>query len=297
MQNPYFTQTAKIVKITEQAPNINLFRFDLDKKLEHTPGQIILLSIPGFGEAPFAPCNAPDSEFLELCVRKAGRLTSRLHKMKAGDKVGIRGPYGNGWMEQIINYRHPERSVAESKDPVGGEKQKDSSPTAQNDNIKNLLIVVGGLGLVPLRTLLSGKDKFLPKTKIQIFYCAKTPDDFLFQNDFDSWREKGIGLQLTIDKECPGWNECVGLVPVLFEKYPPAADTTVFLCGPPVMYKFVLDKLKEKNVPDKNIFLSLERRMHCGIGVCQHCAVGSFYTCKDGPVFRYTDIKNIEGAI
>jgi NAD(P)H-flavin reductase len=276
MENPYQTHNAKIIKIIEQAPNIKLFRFDITKKLDFFPGQIIFLSIPGFGEAPFAPCNPLENDFLELCVRKVGRLTQMLHTLKIGDSVGIRGPYGQGWP-----------SLA-GPDPAkrGGQINK------------NILIVIGGLGLVPLRTLLWSKNKFLSsETKIQIFYGAKTPDDFLFENDYAKWKKEGIDLKLTIDKECPGWNECVGVVTALFDKHLVSANTTAFLCGPPIMYKFVLEKLKEKNVPDENIYLSLERRMHCGIGVCQHCAVGSFYTCKDGPVFRYDQIKNIPGAI
>jgi len=198
--------------------------------------------------------------------------------------VGIRGPYGNGWPS--LAGHHPAQ--------LGGHFNK------------NLLIVVGGLGLIPLRTLLLDKDKYLPlKTKIQIFYGAKTPEEFLFKNDFDKWREQGIDLKLTIDKQCPGWDGCVGVVTKLFDEYPIVEDAQTFLCGPPIMYKFVLEKIKEKNaglapedaIKDEDIYVSLERRMHCGIGVCQHCAVGSFYTCKDGPVFRYSEIKDIPGAI
>jgi len=294
LKNPYATQTAKLIKITNQAPNIKLFRFDLDKKLDFSPGQIIFLSIPGFGEAPFAPCNPLETDFLELCVRKVGKLTQILHKLKIGDSVGIRGPYGQGW---------PLFSHCESIN--GWTKQSQSISTKlphdhniRNNKIKNLMLVVGGLGLIPLRTLLWGKNKFLPnETKIQIFYGAKTPDDFLFKNDYAEWKEQGIDLKLTIDKECPGWNECVGVVTALFNKNMISPNAIAFLCGPPIMYKFVLEKLKEKNLPDENIYLSLERRMHCGIGVCQHCAIGSFYTCKDGPIFRYDKIKNIPNAI
>ncbi len=281
VNNPYQTQPAKIINIADEALNIKRFEFQLDKKLRFSPGQIIFLSIPGFGEAPFAPCNPPDSDFLELCVRRTGKFTSVMHKLKAGDRVGFRGPYGHGW--PIFNFQF---SIFNEK--TNNLKLK----------TKNLLIVVGGLGLVPLRNLIWGKDEyFLPDTKIQIFYGAKTPDEFLFKKDFNEWKKQGIDLQLTIDKECPDWAECVGVVTNLFDKYPIVANAVAFLCGPPVMYKFVLQKLQEKGFKDEDIYLSLERRMHCGIGVCQHCAVGSFYTCKNGPVFRYDEIKNIPGAI
>jgi len=274
LKNPYLSHPAKIIKIIPQAANIKLFRFKFvrEGRYHFAPGQIIELSIPGFGEAPFAPCGAPDKEYFELCIRNVGKLTDRLHAMKVGDTVGIRGPYGNGWP---ISYN--KKHITENK---------------------NLLIVVGGLGLVPLRTLILGKDKYLGKnTKVQIFYGARTPADFLFRDEYDAWRKYGIVIDLTIDKECAGWHDCVGLVTTLFDKKRVVNNAQAYLCGPPIMYKFVLEQLKTKHFADKDIYVSLERRMHCGLGVCQHCAVGHLYTCKDGPVFQYEQIKNIEGAI
>lgn len=277
MINPYLPQSAKIVAVTQQTDTISLFRFELKQKtldsgFNSKPGQFVELSIPGYGEAPFAPCNAPGTKYLELCIRNTGRLTSKLHSMKTGETVGIRGPYGNGW-------------------PIS----EDSKQKTANGN---LLIVVGGLGLIPLRTLILGKDKFLGKdAKIQIFYGARLPQEMLFRYEYNRWRAKGVETNLTVDKVCSDWVGCVGLVPTLFDKYPLLKNTQAFLCGPPVMYKSVLEKLKEKGFADGDIFLSLERRMHCGLGVCQHCAVGPYYTCKDGPVFRYDQIKNIPGAI
>ncbi|MFH0852741.1 MAG: FAD/NAD(P)-binding protein [bacterium] len=277
MFNPYQTKTAKIVKITDLAFGIKLFEFDA--KPAHEPGQFMMLSLPGFGEAPFAPCNRIGKN-LELCVRAVGRLTNKLHSLKTGDRVGVRGSYGNGWPvagAQIKNEKLKVKSLAEKK---------------------NLLIVVGGLGLVPLRSLIMDKEKFLGREAlVQIFYGARTPDDFLFRDEFESWRKKGIDIQLTIDKECPEWSDCVGMVPVLFDKRNVVKEARAFLCGPPVMYKSVLQKVKEHKFRDEDIFLSFERRMHCGVGVCQHCAIGPFYTCKQGPVFSYDKIKNIQGAI
>jgi len=281
LNNPYLSEPAKIVKITPQTDTVKLFRFEFVQKVwgynfSFAPGQFIELSIPGCGEAPFAPCNAAGAKYLELCIRDIGRLTHKLHEMKVGDKVGIRGPYGNGW-------------------PIINQKSKIKN---QNGEKKNLLIVVGGLGLIPLRTLILGKDKFLGKDiKVQIFYGARSPQEMLFRYEYAKWRENGIDVKLTIDKECANWVGCVGLVTTLFDKFPIVENAQAFLCGPPVMYKFVLEKLKQKEVTDQDIYLSLERRMHCGLGVCQHCAVGPYYTCKDGPVFSYEQIKNIPGVI
>lgn len=230
------------------------------------------LSLPGFGEAPFAPCNATGSGCIELCIRSTGRLTEKLHAMKIGDKVGLRGPYGNGWPV-----------VADNKLPLA--KQ-------------NLLIIVGGLGFVPLRTLILGKEKFLGKeSKVQIFYGARSPDDMLFRHEYGTWKKQNIEVVLTIDKESTNWRGNIGLVTSLFDKVVLNENSTAFLCGPPVMYRSVLEKLLERKFEEDEIFLSLERRMHCGIGVCQHCAVGPYYTCKHGPIFSWTQLKNIPSAI
>jgi len=288
MFNPYQTKTVKILKISDQTPSIKLFEFGV--KIKHEPGQFIILSLPGFGEAPFAPCNKIGKN-LELCVRAVGRLTNKLQTLKAGDKVGIRGPYGNGW--SISSSVIPAKAGIQV--PESGSRVKHGMTDAEKPN---LLIVVGGLGLVPLRSLILDKEKFLGREALaQIFYGARTPEDFLFRNEFESWRKKGIDMQLTIDKECQGWDKCVGLVPVLFDKRNVVPDAKAFLCGPPVMYKSVLQKVKEHKFRDEDIFLSFERRMHCGVGVCQHCGIGTFYTCKHGPVFRYDQIKNVQGAI
>jgi len=293
VNNPYQPQNIKILEITDEAPGIKRFKLS-SPDFSYSPGQIIFLSIPGFGEAPFAPCNPPDSEYLELCVRNAGKFTEKLHTMKAGDEIGIRGPQGHGWPTKNSQFPTPLIAKQLQRNDLNFQTRTNNSEPLT----KNLLIVVGGLGLVPLRTLIWGKDKFLePGAKIQIFYGARNPREFLFHKDFDEWQKQGIDLQLTIDNACHGWDGCVGLVTKLFDEHEIIENSSAFLCGPPIMYKFVLQKLAEKKFPAENIYVSLERRMHCGVGVCQHCAVGSFYTCKDGPVFKYADIKNIPGAL
>lgn len=277
MLNSYQPQPAKITFISQQTDNIKLFRFEFEKKvlghsLDIKPGQFVELSLPGWGEAPFAPCQGPGADYIELCIRDSGRLTHRLHEMKIGDKVGLRGPYGNGWPVK-----------ADNKLPL--EK-------------KNLLIVVGGLGLIPLKSLILGKEKFLGKdSRVQIFYGARSPADMLFRHEYKRWQENNVQVNLTVDKECASWSGCVGLVTVLFDKIAIDDNSSVFVCGPPVMYRAILEKLAQKGFREDDIFLSLERRMHCGIGVCQHCAVGPYYTCKHGPIFSWLQLKNIPGAI
>lgn len=267
MDNIYETTPTKILEIIDEAPNIKRYR--LDGALDFEPGQIIEISVPGFGEAPVAPCSDPrEKSYFEICVRKVGRLTTKIHQLQIGDEINIRGPYGHGWPLQ-----------------------------SQLSNLKsqNLLIVVGGIGLIPLRPFLLAKDEYCPNAKIKIFYGAKTPTDFIFKNDLEAWGKAGVDVQLTIDKEFTGWAGNVGLVTALFDKNKISDDAVAFLCGPPIMYKFVMEKIK--NLNNEDIYMSLERRMQCGDGVCQHCAIGPYYTCVDGPVFRYDKIKDIPDAI
>ena len=276
MHNPYESEPAKITFISRQTASIKLFRFEFIQKVPghkftFRPGQFVELSIPGFGEAPFAPCGDTKESYIELCVRKARKLTAKLHEMKIGDKVGIRGPYGNGaWPLDKYDFKTQ----------------------------KNLFIAVGGLGLIPLRALMLGKDDFLGKdSQVQIFYGARSPEEMLFRHEYGRWKERNIQMELTVDKECADWKGCVGLITALFDKHEVLQNSVAFLCGPPVMYRPILEKLKKLGFPDEDIYLSLERRMHCGFGVCQHCAIGSYYTCQDGPIFSWAQIKDIPGAI
>ena len=274
MQNQYQTEKAKIVEIKKENDNINLYKLKFEnrkyrKNFIFNPGQMMELSIPGFNEAPFAYCGSIyDKKYIEVCVRKVGELTTKMHEMKIGDIVGIRGPYGNGW------------------------------PT---DKIKNkkILIVAGGIGIIPFRSLI----KSYCSTKsgnVQIFYGARDKEELIFKNEIKDWC-KNIELNITLDKgvesNISGISCNIGLITTLFDKTKVDASGVALVCGPPIMCKFVVNKLKEKGFKDSDIYLSLERRMECGIGVCEHCAVGPYYVCKDGPVFSWEQLKRIKGVI
>jgi len=264
MLNIYQSQPTKIVSIKNEAPKVKLFKLKfLDKKLQKEfyclPGQFIEVGLPGFGEAPLAPSSAfREQDYFELCVRAVGLLTDKLFQLKEKDEVLVRGPYGNGYSD-----------IKETE----------------------TLLVAGGIGIIPLRSLILTQIKKKLGSKLTVFYGARTAGDFLFQDEFKEWRKAGVKLYLTIDQACPGWDKCVGAVITLFDKTKIPSDQLAILCGPPLMYKFVLEKLHQHGFKDENIYLFLERRMHCGVGVCQHCAIGSKYVCKDGPVFKYSEIK------
>lgn len=265
MPNSYLLKESRILNVEMLASDIKLFQLE-NPFAKFIPGQFTLVSIPGFGEGAFGimrPCNKNN---LELLVRKVGNLTAKIHSLKKGDKLYLRGPYGNGF-------------------PVYDWKKK------------NLTLIAGGTGIVPIKALLDyislNRKKF---GEIQLMYGAKTPEEILFKNEIKQC-QKFAEVMLTVEKIDQKWQNNIGLVTNLINNKTVNIDNTIaVLCGPPIMYKFVIEKLKKMGFEDKNIYLSLEKRMRCGIGKCQHCTCGDKYACIDGPVFRYDEaLKFPEG--
>ena len=275
-ENPYEPHLARIVRIYEMVPDNHVFtvRFldgDRARSFRHRPGQFIMLSVPGVGEAPFSISSSPSRpEVLEMCVRRVGRLTDALYRMKSNDILGIRGPYGNGFpIEQIRG--------------------------------NNLLLIAGGLGMAPLRSLLwyalDNRNEF---ADVILMYGAKSPGEMLFREELVSLVNRvDMNCLLTVDADPTGqWGYHVGLLPILFDytEIDPAT-TYAAVCGPPVVYKFILEKLLERNFSKDRILMSLERRMKCGVGKCGHCSIGYKYTCLHGPIFTYWDAINLPEMI
>jgi NAD(P)H-flavin reductase len=233
----------------------------------HRPGQFVEMSVIGTGEAPISIASSPTRQgILELCVRRAGRVTSALYQLPTNGLVGIRGPFGNGF-------------------PVDEMEGQD------------LLIVAGGLGMAPLRSLLwyalDHREKF---GAITLMYGARTPGEMLFRDELVSLADvDALTTLLTVDRDPTGtWTQHVGLLPELFKKVRlDPGRTYAAVVGPPVVYKFVLRELLEQRFSKDRILMSLERRMKCGVGKCGHCSVGYKYTCLHGPVFTYWDAINL----
>jgi len=278
MYNPYLPKEVIIKKIYNDTKAVKRFTAEFvkaqdRKEFEFIPGQIIELSLPGYNEAPFAVCSsAMKTDTFQLTVRKAGTLTVALHELKVGDKFGIRGPYGNGFPLDIIKKR-------------------------------NTLIIAGGIGFIPFRSLLMticDDKKNYPKD-IQLLYGANSIDDLIFETEYPKWK-KMFDFHVTLDKgrrkKIPGGMTCdIGLITKLMQKVKVIPDSIAIICGPPVMCKFVINELKKLKFKDEDMFLSLERKMECGVGVCEHCAVGSKFVCKDGPIFSWEELKDIKGAV
>ena len=274
--NPYQPHRARIVRIFKMVEDNHLFtlRFledHLATTFRHQPGQFVMLSLPGTGEAPISISSSPSRPgILELCVRRVGRVTNALYRLKTNDVVGIRGPYGNGFPVHDI---------------VG------------ND----LLLAAGGLGMAPLRSLLwyalDNRDRF---NRIILMYGSKTPGEMLFREELVSLVDRtDLTCLLTVDRDPTGsWKNYIGLLPRLFDytEIDPVR-TYAAVCGPPVVYKFILERLLDLGFPKDRILMSLERRMKCGVGKCGHCSVGYKYTCLHGPIFTYWDAINLPEMI
>ena len=274
--NPYQPHLARIVRIYRMVPDNYLFtlRFvdgRLAEDFRYRPGQFLMVSVPGTGEAPISISSSPSRPgILELCVRRVGRLTNALYRMKTNDVVGIRGPYGNGF-------------------PI-------------NEMIGNdILFAAGGLGMAPLRSLvwyaLDNRDMF---RNITLMYGSKTPADMLFREELVSLVDRtDLNCLLSVDADPTGeWKNHVGLLPSLFDHASiDPARTYAAVCGPPVVYRFVLRRLLDLGFSKDRILMSLERRMKCGVGKCGHCSIGYKYTCLHGPIFTYWDAINLPELI
>ncbi|MHA1769333.1 MAG: FAD/NAD(P)-binding protein [Candidatus Thorarchaeota archaeon] len=276
IENPYIPEPARIVRHYDLIKDHRFFQvrhLDMKRAMSFTysPGQFLMVSIPGVGEAPFSISSTPSRPgILELGVRKVGKVTESFFQLRDNDQIYIRGPYGNGFkVDQMMN----------------------------ND----VIIVAGGLGVIPLRSILyyilDNRDKF---GQVFFLYGARNPDEILFKTEFFQLKKRQDLMCLcTVDKPDATWTENVGVVTTLFSQLPEIDPkrTTAVVVGPPVMYKFVIDEFLKLKIPKNQIQLSLERRMKCGIGKCGHCALDHLYTCIDGPVFTYWDTLHFRELI
>ncbi|MGE5576760.1 MAG: FAD/NAD(P)-binding protein [Syntrophothermus sp.] len=274
MRNLFKPETAVIKKITAQTPDTATYTLafaDERKQAEYSfqPGQFNMITLLGIGEAPISISSPADERStFDHTIRRVGNLTKALAGLKEGDTVGIRGPYGNGW-------------------PV------------EEMRGKNILLIGGGIGLAPLRPVIMQVARHREDFGFfEILYGARTPADALFSNEYDAWRKiPDTKLWLTVDWVPDGqkWGHDVGLVTALVEDRMESKplNTVVVTCGPEIMMKFVVKGLLANGFKPGQIYVSLERRMECGVAKCGHCQMGPIYVCKDGPVFNYTEIKDL----
>jgi len=249
---------SRIIDIYKETDDIKTFIVEKTINEDPVPGQFYEIYVRDAGEIPISIASWNDG--LIFSVKRVGAVTEKLHKLVKGDYIGLRGPYGNGFPE------HRRFTV----------------------------LIAGGIGLPPARSYI---EYWLSKgaKDMQLLYGARTPSDIVYKKLLDYWSNY-IDVQITVDRGDSTWDGNVGVVTTIFNRIK-NKDADFLIIGPEIMMKFSIIELKKMGVSDDNIYLSMERRMKCGFGICGHCNIGRYYVCKDGPVFRYSTIKDIPEAI
>lgn len=262
MDNAYMPFPSEILEIIQHTDIEYTFRMAYSGSV--VPGQFFEVSIPKYGECPISVSGIGENH-IDLTIRRVGRVTDELHKFKTGHKFFLRGPYGNGF--SMENYKD-----------------------------KELIIAAGGSGLAPVKGII---DKVYEDTKqVKNFHLLvgfKSPKDVLFKKDLQAWQASKMGVTLTVDKAEESYQGHVGLVTKFVPdlKIDNMDNVEVVVVGPPLMMKFTVAEFLSRGVPEEKIWVSYERKMHCGLGKCGGCKMDDTYICLDGPVFNYTQAKKL----
>ena len=259
-----------VTDIRRDTPDVKTFRVvgtDGKKLFQHMPGQCAMVSIPGVGECMFSITSSPtNEEYMEFSIKKCGCVTEVLHALEVGAQITVRGPYGRNF------------------------------PVEEDFKGKDLLFIAGGIGLAPLRSVINYVRHYRENYgKVVIVYGARSKDDLVDIDEIKTeWmNEENIEVYLTIDRPQDGWDGHVGFVPAYVKELNLNPNMTAVLCGPPIMIKFTLAGLLELGFDKSRVYTTLELRMKCGVGKCGRCNVGDKFVCKDGPVFRMTELDEL----
>ena len=264
---PMVPRPARITKVVHETADTFTLHLEPPKgRFEFAPGQFNMLYVFGVGEVPISISGDPDApEVLVHTIRAVGAVTRALAALGPGDVVGVRGPYGNRW-------------------PVGEAVRRD------------LVVVAGGIGLAPLRPViyqaLTHRGDF---DRVYVLYGTRTPADILFEAELGAWRARfDFEVELTVDRGIGGWSGRTGVVTTLIERADFAPESAVaMVCGPEVMMRFAARELAQSGVEEDRIFVSLERKMKCGIGQCGNCQLGPELLCRDGPIYTYARARGL----
>ncbi len=259
---PTLAEVVAVQKETQDTTSL-ILRLADGAPFAFRPGQFNMLSLPGVGEAAISLSSDPEApQTITHTVRAVGSVTRRLTALRPGDRLGLRGPFGNTW--PVEEFRG-----------------------------QNILIVAGGIGLAPLRPVIYHVlHHRADYGEVILLYGARTPADLLYTEEYARWEEGGVRVMVTVDRAERDWQGAVGVVPLLFYQVRlDAAHTVVFTCGPEIMMRFVVYEAMARRIPSKRLYVSLERNMKCGEGLCGHCQWGPYFVCRDGPVFRFDAIE------
>ncbi len=267
MTNENNYRKIRVIAVRGLNPKVRAIRFEFiekedAKEFTFAPGSFIMVTVPGFGESPLTVTTSPSQlpEF-EIAVKTNGNNTMALNRLSVGDTAYVRGPLGKATDLQAIYGRE-------------------------------LVLIGGGIGLAPLRSFIHYLAEN-PQTvsKLTIIHGAKTPQDLIFKDELSKWK-KFSEVHLVVDKGDEDWDGEIGNIVKTLDKITLGKKASVIVCGPPVMYLPIVKSLQKKGVAKEQISLMFERKLHCGIGKCQHCTCGGKYVCLDGPTFKYSDIEN-----
>ena len=265
---PMWPYWAEIVNIQSEAPGIATYwvRYldtAIRKGYTFRPGQFNMLYLPGYGEAAISISSDPEElDTIGHTIRSTGSVTQNISRLKVGDVIGVRGPFGTSW------------------------------PIEQFKGV-DLIIGTGGVGVPALRPVIYHVIRHRQDfDRVVLLYGARTPKDLQYTREYEGWEKAGIETMITVDRADETWQGQVGVVPILFYRLRMDPKKSVVLtCGPEIMIRYVVFEALARRVPSSRIFVSMERNMKCGLGQCGHCQIGPYFVCKDGPVFSFEALE------
>ena len=263
---PRWCRIRRRIRETRDAFSLELEPLEPGKATGFAPGQFNMIYMIATGEVPISISGDPrDPRVLVHTIRAYGAVTSSMHTLKKGDIVGLRGPFGTCWpMADLMGH--------------------------------DIILCAGGIGMAPLRpvlyAILAQREAF---GKVTLLYGERTPGDLIYRREMERWRGRfDLEIRVTVDSARKGWRGNVGVVTTLIRHLPiDPMGTYALLCGPEIMMRYAIEALTGLGLDQERIFISMERNMKCGIGLCGHCQAGPLFICKDGPVFRYTGVKDL----
>jgi NAD(P)H-flavin reductase len=261
-------QWAEVVSVEQEISEVATFGLKFkdpaaQRAYKFKPGQFNMLYLPGYGEAAISiSSDTASKDSIRHTVRFVGSVTRAVSRLRPGDQVGVRGPFGSFW----------------PMDELEG---------------KDLFIACGGIGLPPLRPaiyhIIRNRDRY---GKVTLLYGARTPAELMFTTEYDTWRKAGIEIEVTVDRAEADWKGRVGVVPMWFYQFRiDPRRTAVLTCGPEIMIRFVIFEALARRIAPESILVSLERNMKCGQASCGHCQIGPYFICKDGPIFKFSELQ------
>ena len=263
--DPMLPQPFLVRRVRRETPDtftVEIEPANAGKIVKFAPGQFNMLYVFGIGEIAISICADPRGKLLMHTTRVVGTVTKAMRRLRRGDMLGVRGPFGSCWpIEQAAGH--------------------------------DVVLIAGGIGLAPLRGALSQLLRRRNKPgKVVLLYGVRTPEDMLYRHELERWRSAGLQIFATADRATGSWPGHVGVVTALIPRAPfDPVNTVAMVCGPEVMMRYTVLELQKRGISEKSIFLSMERNMKCAVGFCGRCQFGPEFICKDGPVFRYDRVK------